>query len=87
MEYDKDIRSYLDMMEFHSFEEAPIALPEAEPEVSIDLPQRLADIVFKLRSYSEPTGGEFALGFEQGLEMAAAMIDGLIDTMGGHSGS
>ncbi len=73
----------MEILEFYSKEQAPISVPEPEVEpVVIDYPQRLADIMFKLRSYTDPTGGEYSLGFEQGLEMAAQMIENLINATG-----
>ena len=84
MEYDNDLRSYMTILEYYSSEYAPVveAQPEPEPVVEIDYSQRLADIVFKLRSYTDPTGGDYSLGFEQGLEMAAQMIENLINAKG-----
>lgn len=90
MEYDNnDLRTYLDILEYYSKEYTPIEenVPEEIEEPPVDYSARLADIVFKLRSYSEPTGGDYSLGFEQGLEMAAQMIENLINTMGDNSGS
>ncbi len=89
MEYDNDLRSYMTIMEFYSSELAPVDTVQlAEPEpVVVDHSQRLADMLFKLRSYTDPTGGDYSLGFEQGLEMAAQMIENLINTMGEQSGS
>jgi hypothetical protein len=88
VEYDNDLRTYLSILEYYSSDSAPVEIAQPEPEpVVVDYPQRLADIVFKLRSYTDPTGGDYSLGFEQGLEMAAQMIDNLINAMGEQSGS
>lgn len=50
------------------------------------LEERLADIVFKLRSHSEPLNesldGDYSLGVEAGFEMAAEMIENLIRQLG-----
>jgi hypothetical protein len=86
VEYENDMRSYLDIVEFYSNEYAPAMLVEEAAIPVDDISQRLADIVFKLRSYTDPTGGEYSLGFEEGLEMAARMIENLNNT-GETSGS
>jgi hypothetical protein len=76
------------IMEFYSSELAPVDMAPSEPEpVVVDHSQRLADMLFKLRSYTDPTGGDYSLGYEQGLEMAAQMIENLINAMGEQSGS
>lgn len=36
------------------------------------------DLVFKLRSFMESSGGEYGLGVEMGMQRAAEMIDNLI---------
>ncbi len=89
MEYDNDLRSYLTILEYYSSDGyTPVVEAQLEPErVEVDCSQRLADMLFKLRSYTDPTGGDYSLGFEQGLEMAAQMIENLINTMGEQSGS
>jgi hypothetical protein len=88
VEINKDIRDYLDILEYYSSEFSPIPEVHVEPEEPmIDCTQRLSDIIFKLRSYTDTTGGDYSLGFEQGLEMAAQMIDNLINAMGENSGS
>lgn len=88
MDINTDMRSYLDILEYYSSEDMPVpAVLSPEPAVVIDYPERLADIVFKLRSHLDDTGGEYSLGFEQGLEMAARMIDNLINMGEQQSGS
>lgn len=79
VEYDNDIRSYLSILEYYS-NDAPVEEPIVEEPVETVDPykQRLADIIFDLRSHTDLTGGEYSLGFEQGLEMAARMIENLI---------
>lgn len=89
MEYDNDIRSYLTILEYYSEgEPAPVVVEQIEIAPVVDYSSRLNDILFKLRNYSDQTGGEYSLGFEQGLEMAAAMIENLINAeQGDNSGS
>jgi hypothetical protein len=41
--------------------------------------EKLRDAVFKMRSYAETTGGDYSLGFESGLEMAAGMIENILN--------
>lgn len=88
MDINNDLRGYLDILEFYSMDSAPVTmLVEAAQPVPVDVTDKLSDILFKLRSYSDATGGEYSLGFEQGLEMASTMIENLINNMGENSGS
>ena len=52
-----------------------------EPE--IDMSSEINDLIFKLRSHSEPLcesagGSAYSFGFEAGLEMAAEMLENLL---------
>lgn len=77
-----DMRKFMSLMEF-SDHEAPVMASVHNNEVKIDIPSRLEDIVFRLRSYSETTGGDYSDGFEDGLEMAAEMIENLLNSIKG----
>lgn len=48
-----------------------------EPE-AVNVKERLENILFRLRSHSDNTGGDYSFGFESGLEMAAGMIENLL---------
>jgi hypothetical protein len=55
---------------------------------SLDVSGRLADIVFKMRAYSEPLtesvqDDSYSTGVEAGLEMAAEMLENLIRELDG----
>lgn len=62
-------------------------MPVDIEEETLDILQELRTIVFKLRSHSDPVGGEYSFGFESGLEMAAMMVDNLISRIGDIRGS
>jgi len=79
------MRKFIDLMETAPATPAPEITPVVEEPINV--PDRLGEILFKIRAYSEPTGGEFSMGFESGLEMAAEMIEGLLNTMGETRGS
>lgn len=64
-----------------------VSEPEAEwAEESVDVAERLNDLIFKMRAYSEPLNesvqGGYCLGVEAGLEMAAEMLENLLREMG-----
>ncbi len=43
------------------------------------LKESLQETIFKLRSYADTTGGDYSLGFESGLEMAAEIIENILN--------
>lgn len=57
-----------------------------EEDEGIDVPDRLRDLIFKMRAYSEPlqesVQGDYCMGVESGLEMAAEMLENLLREMG-----
>ncbi len=87
----EELRTYIDILEYYAETSAPSPVLLQEDVVTEDtrtiLREQLESAVFKLRSYSESSGGEYALGFEQGLEMAAEMVENILRTIGGESGS
>lgn len=48
---------------------------------------RLEDLVSRLRAHRDQTGGDYSLGFERGLEMAAQMVENLKKSLGEEYGS
>ena len=56
--------------------EDQITIPDLEED---PLEQDLEDLIFRLRSYSESQGhAQYRLDVEEGLELAASMVEGLI---------
>ncbi len=87
----EELRTYIDILDHYAAAEvsAPVLLQEdviMEDKKEI-LRENLEGMIFKLRSYSEPTGGDFSQGFEQGLEMAAGMLENMLRNIGEQSGS
>lgn len=91
MEYDTDIRSYLDILNFYANSPAPQGGIEVEViEVEADQPcvsDKLNDLAERLRSLRDTTGGDYSMGFEQGLEMAAQMVENIAKNIGGAHGT
>ena len=78
-----DISRYIRLVESHtvSLDESvsleSIEIPEVE--VSKFLLEDVNDMIFKFRSYSEPDGSpEYARGVEEGLALAANMLERLL---------
>ena len=71
--------------------DVPLAVeytPDVTEEVSVDVSGRLAEMVFKMRAYSEPLtesvqDDTYCTGVEAGLEMAAEMLENLIRELDG----
>lgn len=85
-------RTYIDIMEHYTSSEEPKqVLTEADvvqEDTKSILAESLKEAVFKMRSYADSTGGEYSLGFESGLEMAAEMIENILHKIeGDQSGS
>lgn len=58
----------------------------ADLDTSDLLLEDISDMVFKLRSYSEPDGDlNYARGVEEGLALAANMLERLLERHPGHS--
>lgn len=76
------LRTYLDIMDYYINGDSPLPiLTEAdiiEEDTRVLLTERLQEAVFKLRAHSDTTGGEYSLGFESGLEMAASIIENIL---------
>lgn len=66
--------------------ETPSSEPEQVVEESVDVSERLTDLIFKMRAYSEPltesAHGGYCMGVEAGLEMAAEMLENLLREIG-----
>ena len=81
----EELRTYIDILEYYASEPAPEPQLLCEDVVAEDskvlLKEHLEGAVFKLRSYTESSGGEYAAGFENGLEMAAQMIENIINSI------
>ena len=76
------IRTYIDILEHYCGGQSTEVLLESDvlrPEPMPITKEDLMDLVFRLRAYSEPTGGEYSEAFEHGLEMAASMIENLVN--------
>ncbi len=78
-----DLRDFIYLIEqVDSSPEEPLPIEIDEEIEQIDMADRLADLVFKMRAHSEPLNesaeGDYCLGFESGLEMAAEMLENLI---------
>ncbi len=60
-------------------------LPEAiieetkEPLLNEVIRKELEDLMFKMRAFSENSGGDFAMGVETGMQRSADMIANLIE--------
>ncbi len=72
-------------MEMDSGEE-PTAVEIIVEDAPVDMRERLEEALFKIRSHMDDTGGEYSLGFESGLEMAAQIIENVLKS-GETSGS
>lgn len=82
----EQLRTYLDMVIHHINSEPAPVLTEGDvlaEETRSILKENLQEAVFKMRSYSDDTGGDYSLGFESGLEMAATMIENILKTVEG----
>lgn len=83
----KELRDFITVVDYASSvpEERVLIEESFEPEAP-SVEDRLADLVFKLRSHSEPLNesaeGDYSLGVEAGCEMAAEMIENLIRQLG-----
>lgn len=77
----KELRDFITAIDNASSAQ-PIEIMETYVEEAQPLSDRLGDLVFKLRSHSEPMNesyvGDYSLGVEAGCEMAAEMIENLI---------
>lgn len=53
---------------------------KSEEEEDIEHPtvNEMRDVVFKLKSFMESSGGDYALGVEHGMQRAAEMIENII---------
>lgn len=53
---------------------------EEQEEENIEHPSvnEMRDVVFKLKSFMESSGGDYALGVEHGMQRAAEMIENII---------
>ncbi|RYE98788.1 MAG: hypothetical protein EOO77_36595 [Oxalobacteraceae bacterium] len=85
VDYNSIIRHYLDLMEDAEAEPAPVIIEEVVE--NFDVEAALTNAIFKLRSHLDPTGGDYSLGFEQGLEMAATMLENIKRQMSENHGS
>lgn len=87
-EYVRELRDFIDVIySVSATEEVREALVEDTHMPEIHVTDRLADLVFKLRSHSEPlmesaSAQDYSLGVEAGCEMAAEMIENLIRQLG-----
>ena len=83
----EQFRAYLDIMDYYMNSDVPApVLTEQDviaEETRVILAERLQDAVFKLRAHSDNTGGDFSLGFESGLEMAATILENILNTIEG----
>ena len=84
----KELRDFITVVDFASSEDEPqTVIEESFDDAAPSVEDRLADLVFKLRSHSEPLnesvgGDDYSLGVEAGCEMAAEMIENLIRQLG-----
>lgn len=80
----EQLRNYLDIMEHYiNSGQEPLPILTEEDVIAEDarvlLAEKLQNVVFKLRSHCDNTGGEYSLGFESGLEMAAVMLENILN--------
>ncbi len=76
------MRKFLTLMEFSETDlESVPEIPEVKTPILTTITKKIDNIIFKLRSYSDDTGGEYSEGFENGLEMAASMLSNLLDQL------
>jgi len=87
-----DIRRYIRLTESSAMSTVEEDMTYSDihvPDVDITPPQLLEDIndmLFKFRSYSEPDGDlDYARGVEEGLALAANMLERLLERHSGHS--
>lgn len=83
------MRDFINIMDLTESIPERASVVEADDDKGVDVMHELRDIVFRLRSY-QSTGlahqdGDTA--FESGLEMAAEMLDNLLNRLGDNSGS
>jgi hypothetical protein len=83
----KELRDFITVVDFaYSVSEPQNIIEESFDYDVPSVEDRLADLVFKLRSHSEPLNesvdGDYSLGVESGCEMAAEMIENLIRQLG-----
>lgn len=79
--YSDQIRSYIQITESLEYIEPVVAPVEVEIVVVDEkdtMKQGLRDLVARLRSHMETEEGDFSLGVEYGMQMAADMIENLI---------
>ena len=59
---------------------------QVEPEVGVHpLHVEMLCLIERLRMFTESSSGDYALGFEAGMQRAAEMIETIIDTYEDHS--
>ena len=85
-----DIGRYIRLTESSTMSETDEVLSEGILVTEIDpsefLLEDVNDMIFKLRSYSEPDGNlDYARGVEEGLALAANMMERLIERYSGIS--
>lgn len=86
-----DIRRYIRLTESSlvSREDQDIVVEDIEvPDLNLHEPllEDVSDMIFKLRSYSENNDSpEYARGIEEGLALAADMLERLLERHSGHS--
>lgn len=83
------MRDFINIMDLTESIPERASVVEADDDEGVDVMHELRDIVFRLRSYqsidqSEQDGDT---AFESGLEMAAEMLDNLLNRLGDNSGS
>ena len=85
-----DIRRYIRLSETTASSEDKDMILEniqvADLDVSPMLLEDVGDMIFKLRSYSEPDSNlDYARGVEEGLALAANMLERLLESHSGNS--
>lgn len=85
-----DIRRYIRLTEdtASSVDEDMVLENIHVPDVDVShlLLEDINDMIFKLRSYSEPDGSlDYARGVEEGLALAANMLERLLERHSGNS--
>jgi hypothetical protein len=83
--FSDQIRSYIQITESLEYTEAapePVVEPRDDEPMDSDkterLKQELRDLVSRLRAHMESEEGDFSLGVEYGMQMAADMIENMI---------
>lgn len=69
------LEEYRDQNDTVAFDEPE---PDEEPDTLSAIINDLNEVIFRLRSYMDPSGGDLALGLETGMQRASDMIENIV---------